>query len=788
MQSTENEVQMAVGTEDSSNSYGADGIIKLEGPAHIYHRAGLYIGGNDKRAMHHALYEVLDNSLDECLIKQADTIVVSLYPDNVCSVEDNGRGIPLEKNKDGISTLQAVYTQINTSGKFNQNNYAFSAGLNGVGAKATVATAQWFEVTSTRGGKQGFQRYEFRTKEDGSPNPSQPVIDVEIIDGIPLEQHGTFVKYQPNPNFFSAVTVDKNETHHVEVFKFDASWIKPRLEGAAALNNGLSIELRDYRTAEERSLDEGVFYSALAQEESIVDNDGLIGIVTRWENITMSKFLTALRETVDENEIADDNDESLNLDINMIDGLEDGEELKLDSKNSDSEESKVSKTAIFKECIIEDQCEVRDKRGEISKVYVSLAFQWHKDEQSYIRSYVNNIPTVSHGSHVKGFENSIQSCIKKYVETNGTDSMKKEFDKVTNSDIIAGLDAIISVLIPAPIFRSQTKEQLNDERGLFAVENTVSKHFSRILEENPTFCSDIINRILLAKKYREIDERQRMDDRAHKKVTKVAMPHKLVDCQSNDASLCELFIVEGDSAAGSAKDARDKMYQAVLPIRGKIMNILDLPMNKVFQNEEVKGIIAVLGCGTGAKFDKSKLRYDKVIMLTDADIDGKHIQTLLTTMFYVLTPELIKGGHIYAAKPPLYSVKKARSSAPPIYLQNQAEYSAFFADKDESQWEVSRFKGLGEMNYDTLRDTTMHPETSELIQLQWDEALSDQIAETFNVVHGNKGSKSKKRSIDLKNKVFHFNQDESDALWDKWAGINQNDKELSPIDEEIVSE
>lgn len=715
----------------SRGDYNADSIRQLKPLQHIYKRPGMYIGGTDENGKHHILNEVIDNSVDEYTSGTCDKIVITLHNDESITVEDNGRGIPTGLKENGIPAATLAVTSPQAGGKFDDGVYQNSGGMNGTGVAATNATSEYFETIIKREGKIHYQRFELHFDENGEPDPAKLVIPLHVIGECPIDETGTTIRFKPDPKLFSQSFMVNNEVK-TEYYKFNAERIKNRLEGSACLNKGLEIIFIDERDEVKKpTLAGNKEFNGIATVEFLEDGSEK----TTWSGLSMQDYLSSLRtNALIEKGSNQDNEENQipELDMSMIDGLE---EVNQEEQNENNQNTKPNVTnAIYDSFFIEDDVSVRNKTAKMGEVKVNIVFQWFKDDNNLIKSFVNNIPTPSNGTHVKGFETGIQNTLKEYIENTGSDKVKRDFAKITNSDILEGLNAIVSVKISEPVFKSQTKEQLTDERGFNAVETVISKNFTRILEENPEFSNVLVERVLKAKRAREVAERARQDANQEKKVAKMSMPSKLIDCQSTDPKMRELFIVEGDSAAGSAKEARDKKYQAVLPIRGKVLNVYGQSSVKTFANAEISGIAAVLGCGTGSKLDLNKLRYHKIIILTDADEDGKHIQTLLITMFYVLYPTLIKEGHIYIAKPPLFSVKRKRNGSKPIYLKNRREFEEFFKNQDESQWEISRFKGLGEMNYDTLRDTTMSITDSELYQLRWDDADYEEIKHTFEVV------------------------------------------------------
>lgn len=727
-------------------NYDESNLRQMSEAEHARERLSVYIDSNDGNGMFHCLKEILDNALDEHTSGTCSHIVVRRHKDKSFSVKDNGRGIPVGiRQETGQSWATEVVTSTKTGGKYNSSAYNSVNGQNGMGAAVVNAVSEYFQMTIWREGKVHFQEFNCVYDENGKATPSVALEPLKVIGTCDEEVTGTQIKFKLDKNIFCySFKNDKGEveTHYHEI---DIEKVIKRLEMAACLNKDLTIEFIDelYDGDELHHVVEGL--------ASVTLTDEGYKQYTWQEGLSLNDFLRVQRDVFVENNSDDtstenEEDPTLVLDESMLDGFDaEKEAAKNTEENVEEPENKLAVGAIYEPIQLSDTVTVLDKNAKQSDVVVNVLFQVFKDTNVGITSFVNNIPTTSHGTHVKAFENGFYNNIKRYVENSGNDKLKRDFGKTVVSDLMSGLNAIVIVQMNEPVFKAQTKEQLNDLRGSHAMEQMLNKNLSRFLEETPEFVKVLIERIMKAREAREASTRAMLDLAETKKIARVQIPHKLVNCQSNNPEECELFLVEGDSAAGSAKDARDKRIQAVFPLRGKVLNTYEKQINKILNNKEVRDIIAVLGCGTGSKLDINKLRYHKIILLTDADEDGKHIQTLLITLFYQLFPDLIKNGHIYVAKPPLFSVKRQRGTESPIYLRNQVEYNEFFKDRDEKNFVVSRFKGLGEMNYDTLRDTTMNPQKRELFRLKWEEDELDIIEETFKVLADPKNNDHKKR-------------------------------------------
>ena len=602
----------------SSNfDYSAKDIEVLDDLEAVRKRPGMYIGGIGVRGLHHLLWEVVDNSVDEALAGYCDTIKVSLHKDGSASVEDNGRGIPTEMHELGKSALEIVMTKLHAGGKFSKKVYRVSGGLHGVGVSVVNALSEWLEVWVKRNGKIYHQRYE----------RGRAVTDIEVIGET--EEHGTIVRFKPDREIF-------------ETTEFKYEIVAQRLRELAYLNKGLKVILIDEREGKER-----VFHF----------EDGIIGLVR-----ALNKNHMPLHEPI----------------------------------------------------------YIENTRNGVS---IEVAIQFTDSDIENIQAFANNINTSEGGSHVVGLRAGLTRAVNEYGRKN-----IKKFEPVSGSDIREGLTAVISVKVPEPQFEGQTKTKLSNSEVRTAVESAVYSGVLKWLEENPSQAEVLINKFLLNKKAREAARRAR--ELVKKKNDLVTtLPGKLADCSSKNPEERELFIVEGESAGGSAKQARDRRFQAILPIKGKIINVEKAGMARILKNDEIKAIISAIGAGMGKDFDITKARYKRVIIMTDADVDGAHIRTLLLTFFYRYMRPLIESGYLYIAQPPLYQVKKGKKS---YYAYSDEELERTL--EQVGGGEVQRYKGLGEMNPQQLWETTMNPENRILIQVTLEDAK--RADELFRILMG----------------------------------------------------
>lgn len=621
-----------------SNEYGADQIQILEGLEAVRKRPGMYIGSTSGRGLHHLVYEIVDNSVDEALAGYCDTIQVFINKDNSITVIDNGRGIPVGINhKSGIPAVEVVFTILHAGGKFGGGGYKVSGGLHGVGASVVNALSDWLEVEIYQGGKIYRQRYE----------KGHVCYPLKVDGECPADKTGTKVSFKPDATIFQETTV----------YEFDV--LKQRLREMAFLTKGLKIVLTDLR------VEEG--------EEAVVREFHYEGGI--------KEFVTYLNK---------------------------------------------SKTPLYQDILYFE--------GTKNGVYVEVAMQ-HNDsytESSY--SFVNNINTPEGGTHLVGFRNALTKTFNDYARNNKL--LKESETNLTGDDIREGLTAIVSVKIEDPQFEGQTKQKLGNTEARSAVDNIVSEQLTYFLEQNPTVAKLICEKSILAQRARDAARKARDLTRRKTALEGMSLPGKLADCSDKDPANCEIYIVEGDSAGGSAKTARSRATQAILPLRGKILNVEKARLDKIYANAEIKAMITAFGTGIHEDFDISKLRYHKIIIMTDADVDGAHIATLLLTFIYRFMPELIKQGYVYMAQPPLYKLEKNKKV---WYAYSDDELNAILAEvgRDQNN-KIQRYKGLGEMDPEQLWETTMDPEKRILLRVTMNEEAESEIDLTFTTLMGDK--------------------------------------------------
>ncbi|WP_294706710.1 DNA topoisomerase (ATP-hydrolyzing) subunit B [uncultured Fusobacterium sp.] len=602
-----------------SSNYQAENITVLEGLEAVRKRPGMYIGTTSERGLHHLVWEIVDNSVDEALAGYCNRIEVSILPDNIIEVKDNGRGIPVGIHpKYGKSALEIVLTVLHAGGKFENDNYKVSGGLHGVGVSVVNALSEWLEVTVRTDGKIWYQRYDRGIPEE----------DVKEIGIAGKDEHGTTVRFKADYEIFETLVYDYNT-------------LKNRLKELAYLNKDLEIHLTDSRK-EPFKKEEFKF------EGGIVD------------------FLK---------EITEDTEKLISEPIYMS--------------------------------------------GEIDNVAVDIAFLYTVNQAEIIYSFVNNINTHEGGTHVSGFRTALTRVINDVGKTQGY--LKEKDGKLLGNDIREGVTAIVSVKVPQPQFEGQTKTKLGNSEVSGIVSTIVGNSLKIVLEDNPNDTKIIIDKILNSKKAREAAQRAR-ELVLRKSVLEVgSLPGKLADCSSKDPAECEIYIVEGDSAGGSAKQGRDRSHQAILPLRGKILNVEKAGLHKALENNEVRSMITAFGTSIGDSFNIEKLRYGKIIIMTDADVDGAHIRTLLLTFLYRYLVELIYNGHVYIAQPPLYKITTGKQIRYAYSDKELKEITSVFEGEDK-RYTLQRYKGLGEMNPEQLWETTMDPKSRTLLQVTIDDA------------------------------------------------------------------
>ncbi|MDD6491727.1 MAG: DNA topoisomerase (ATP-hydrolyzing) subunit B [Firmicutes bacterium] len=621
-----------------SNDYGADQIQILEGLEAVRKRPGMYIGSTSSRGLHHLVYEIVDNSVDEALAGFCDTIEVVINKDNSITVTDNGRGIPVGINhKAGLPAVEVVFTILHAGGKFGGGGYKVSGGLHGVGASVVNALSDWLEVEIYTDGKVHKQRYE----------RGHVCYPLKVVGECEVEKTGTKVTFKPDATIFQETTE----------YEFDV--LKQRLREMAFLTKGLHIILKDMRVEEGQNPVERSFHYEGGIKE----------------------FVTYLNR---------------------------------------------SKTPLYDNVMYFE--------GSKNNVYVEVAMQ-HNDsytESSY--SFVNNINTPEGGTHLVGFRNALTKTFNDYARANKL--LKESEPNLTGEDIREGLTAIVSVKIEDPQFEGQTKQKLGNSEARNAVDSIVSEQLTYFLEQNPMVAKLICEKSILAQRARDAARKARDLTRRKTALETASLPGKLADCSDKNPENCEIYIVEGDSAGGSAKTARSRATQAILPLRGKILNVEKARLDKIYANAEIKAMITAFGTGIHDDFDISKLRYHKIILMTDADVDGAHIATLLLTFIYRFMPELIKQGYVYLAQPPLYKLEKNKNV---WYAYSDEELNKILSEvgRDQNN-KIQRYKGLGEMDPEQLWETTMDPEHRVLLRVTMNEEAESEIDLTFTTLMGDK--------------------------------------------------
>ena len=617
------------------NKYSADNIQSLEGMEHVRMRPSMYIGDVGVRGLHHLVYEVVDNSIDEALAGYCDTILVIINPDNSVTVEDNGRGIPVDiHKKEGVSALEVVMTKIGAGGKFDKGSYKVSGGLHGVGVSVVNALSTHLTATVYRNGKIWEQEYErgvalYQVKEKGA-----------------TDKRGTKVTFLPDTEIFQ------------QTIEFSYDVLANRMRELAFLNKGIRITLTDLRNKDEKGEPiSQVFYSEKGLEEFIQYLDG-------------------------------------------------------------------NRTPIIKKII--------SMEGEKNDIPVEVAMIYNDSFNENLHSYVNNINTHEGGTHLQGFRMGLTRTLKNYADKSGllekASKDKKNPLEISGDDFREGLTAIISVKVAEPQFEGQTKTKLGNREVTAAVSQAVSDMLESYLEENPEDAKTIVNKVILAAQARLAAKKAREAVQRKSPMGGAGLPNKLADCQDRNPANCELFLVEGDSAGGTAKQGRDQKFQAILPLRGKILNVEKAMQHRVFENEEIKNIYTALGVTIGTEEDSkalniSKLRYHKVIIMSDADVDGSHIATLILTFFFRYMRELIEEGHVYIATPPLYLLKQGKKEQYAWSDEERDTLTKEFYEQAQTKVTVQRYKGLGEMNAEQLADTTMDPKHRTLRKVNIENAV-----------------------------------------------------------------
>ncbi len=592
--------------EKNIEHYNASDIQVLEGLEAVRKRPGMYIGTTDVKGLHHLVWEIVDNSIDEALAGYCNSIEVIINKDNSITVKDNGRGIPVDVHpKTKMSTVETVYTVLHAGGKFGGGGYKVSGGLHGVGASVVNALSKWVEVTVYKNGKIHFIRFE---------NGGHTVEPLKVIGDCDVNRTGTSVTFKPDPTIFDS-----------EIYDYDT--LKVRIRELAFLNKGLKLSLRDDRDEEDTTGEHFLYEGGISEYVRFINQN---------------------------------------------------------------------KTVIHEDII--------HLSGEEDNVMFEVAMQYNSSYNENIYSFVNNINTHDGGTHEDGVKRALTRVINNYARKNGI--LKEKDESLTGDDVKEGLTMIISCKHPNPQFEGQTKGRLGNSEVRKLADNVFSQGFERFLMENPEEAKTIVNKAMLASRARNAARKAREITRKSDLAT-TNFFGKLSDCKSKDPKVSEIFIVEGDSAGGSAKKGRDSMTQAILPLRGKILNVEKARLDRALSNEEIRTIITAFGTGIGEEFDLSKLRYDKIIIMTDADVDGSHIRVLLLTLFYRFFRPIVEEGHVYAAQPPLYRIMHGKTRKYVLTDEELDEYMSSLSENVRNRVEIARMKGLGEMDAEELNETTM---------------------------------------------------------------------------------
>jgi DNA gyrase subunit B len=615
------------------NGYGADSITVLKGLEAVRMRPGMYIGSTSARGLHHLVYEVVDNSIDEALAGFANRITVTIHLDDSISVEDNGRGIPVDVHRtEGLPGVELAMTVLHAGGKFDKNTYKVSGGLHGVGVSVVNALSTELKVWVKRDGKHHYM--DFRT---GITHTK-----LKVLGNVPAKETGTKVWFKPDGSIFT------------ETLRYEWATLASRLRELAYLNKGVSITLLDERDGEKR-------------EETFFAQGGLREFV-----VYLNSHKKALHPDV----------------------------VYLDTEKDD--------------------------------IGIEMALQYNDSYADNVFSFVNNINTHEGGTHLTGFKSALTSVINKYIAESSNLSKKDKEVRLSGDDVREGLTAVLSVKVREPQFEGQTKTKLGNSEVEGAVRSVMNELLQQYLSEHPKTANIVIEKAMSAARAREAARKARDLTRKKSALDVANLPGKLADCSLSDPTLCEIYLVEGDSAGGSAKQGRKRDFQAILPLRGKIINVEKARIDKVLSNEEIRTIITAIGAGIRDDFDLAKARYHKIIIMTDADIDGAHIRTLLLTFFFRQMPQLIDAGFMYIAQPPLYRVAKGKEEFYAYTEKERDSYADRLGGEAKSNVMVQRYKGLGEMNPDQLWKTTMDPETRTMFRVTMDDAvLADQTFQTL---------------------------------------------------------
>ncbi|MBQ9940801.1 MAG: DNA topoisomerase (ATP-hydrolyzing) subunit B [Clostridia bacterium] len=667
-----------------TQKYDENQIQVLEGLEAVRKRPGMYIGSTSQRGLHHLLYEIVDNSIDEALAGKCDKITVTLHNDGSISVQDNGRGVPAQiHHKMGIPTLEVVFTVLHAGGKFGGEGYKISGGLHGVGASVVNALSEWLEVVNCYDGKEYTERFERGKvsrpfKEEGS-----------------TDKHGLYVRFMPDKTIFEETV-------------YDYTTVLNRLREQAFLNAGITIELIDDRDLE-------MIQENTRNTEGEQENDAQLALEQpeNEEEVTYTEEENASEEREDGGYYRKEKEKKYN---NLC--FEGGIKSFVEYLNGKKHATPLHNDVIYV-----------SSHGE--NTIAEVALQYTDSYNEMLLTFANNINTIEGGTHETGFKTGLSKVFNNYARQYGY--LKQDDKNFTGEDVREGITAIVSVKLSEAEFEGQTKSKLGNAEMKSIVENMVTEKLGAFFEENPQVAKVLVEKSILSAKAREAAKKARDASRRKSPLESGTLPGKLADCQERDPSLTELFLVEGDSAGGTAKDGRNSKFQAVLPMRGKILNVEKSRLDKIYSSVQILPIIQAIGTGVGSEFDIEKLRYGKIIIMADADVDGAHIKTLLLTFFFRHARPLIENGHIFCARPPLFKVFKGKQSR---YAFSDEERDAFIEELGGNNVQVQRYKGLGEMDAEQLRDTTMDPEQRTLLRVNIEDAVV--ADETFSILMGEK--------------------------------------------------
>ncbi len=696
----------------SAEEYDADQIQVLEGLEAVRKRPGMYIGTTSQRGLHHLVYEIVDNSIDEAMAGRCDRIEVVLHPDGSVSVEDNGAGVPAGINAQvGKPTLEVVFSVLHAGGKFGGGGYKIAGGLHGVGASVVNALSEWMEVVNCTEG----ERYTMRFERGEIARPF-------AHEGSAGGSHGLYVRFKPDPEVFTDTT------------EFDLQILLTRLREQAFLNAGIRIILRDERklTGEEDEELSEAFGPADRDLERLLE-----AAEAPEESTNVEEETEATTPYEEPDELIEESDDENKVVAEKI-------------KFEDSDDEKITRRGRYVEYDLKYDGGIRQfvehlnharhvdvvhpqviyMSGRKGDIIAEVAMQYNDSYTEAIVTFANNMATTDGGTHETGFKTAITRALNDYGHKY---NILKESEKLSGEDAREGLCAVVSVKLPDAQFESQTKAKLGNSEVRSIVDGIVSEKLSEFYEENPTVAKAILEKSMAAQRAREAARRAREMSRKSVLQQGSSLPGKLADCQDKRVDLTELFLVEGDSAGGSAKQGRNSVFQAILPLRGKVLNVEKTRVDKVYANQSLIPIIQALGCGIGDDFDMAKLRYGKIIIMADADVDGSHIQILLLTFFFRYMRPLIEEGHVFLAQPPLYKVHKGKQER---YAFSDAERDRYIEELGGVNVEAERYKGLGEMDYDQLWETTMNPETRTILRVEIEDALA--CDEVFSTLMGDK--------------------------------------------------